>query len=296
MKIVFLGTSSMQPTKERGLPAFLFSHGSENILVDCGEGTQRQMKIKKIKPNKLTKILISHWHGDHVLGLGGLIRNLGANQYGGILEIYGPKDIEKYMGNILNSCVYEERIKIKLIEIKHGKIFENKDFFIEAFKLKHPGLCYGFNFIEKERRKINLNYTKKFGLVKHQLLGDLQKGKDIIWKGKRIKVKDATNLVFGKKVSYISDTKYFKDILNFIKNADLLISEATYLEIDKDKAEAYQHLTAKQAAKLAKEGNVKKLVLTHFSQRYKDEMEFKEEAVKIYRNVVCAKDFMEINI
>lgn len=296
MKVVFLGTSSMQPTKERGLPAFLFSHGSENILVDCGEGTQRQMKIKKIKPNKLTKVLISHWHGDHVLGLGGLIRNLGANQYNGTLEIYGPREIKKYIDNILNSCIYEERVNIRLVEINPGKIFENKEFYIEAFKLEHSSLCYGFNFIEKERRKINLNYTKKFGLTKHQILGELQKGKDIIWKGKKIKAKNATILVPGKKISYISDTKYFGKLTGFIKNADLLISESTYLERDNDKAEAYNHLTSKQAAKLAKEGYVKKLVLTHFSQRYRDCKEFREEAVKIFKNTVCANDFMEIDI
>ena len=296
MKIVFLGTSSMQPTKERGLPAFLFSYGSENILVDCGEGTQRQMKIKKIKPNKLTKILISHWHGDHVLGLGGLIRNLGANQYNGTLEVYGPKGIEKYMDNILNSSVYEERTSIKLIEIDSGKIFENKDFYIEAFKLEHSSLCYGFNFVGKDKRKINLNYTKKFRLVKHPILGELQKGNDIVWEGRKIKAKDATILISGKKISYISDTKYFGKLASFIKNSDLLISESTYLEKDSDKAKDYTHLTAKQAAELAKEGKVKKLALTHFSQRYKDYKEFKDEATKVFKNTVCASDFMEIDI
>lgn len=296
MKITFLGTSAMQPTKERNLPCLLFSYSSENILIDCGEGVQRQMKIKGVKPAKLTKILISHWHGDHVLGLGGLIRNLGANQYNGILEIYGPKGINEFVHCILNSCVYDERIKIKLNEIHDGKIFENKEIYIEAFKLEHSSLCYGFNIIEKDKRKMNMTYLKKFDLVKNPILGELQRGKNIIWKGQRIKVDKATHLIKGRKFSYVVDTKYFSGIKNKIKNADLLVCESTYLEDMKEKASEYKHLTAKLAAKLAKESNVKKLVLTHFSQRHKNAEEFKKEASKVFRNVVCAKDFMEISI
>lgn len=296
MEITFLGTSAMQPTRERNLPSLLFSHGSENILVDCGEGSQRQMKIKGIKPSKITRILISHWHGDHVLGLGGLIMNLSANQYKNELEIYGPKGIKDFIKNILHSCVYEERIKIKLNEIKEGVIFESKELIIEAFKLKHSSLCYGFNFIEKDKRKMNMDYLKKFNLIKHPILGDLQKGKNIIWKGNKISVDKATKLIKGRKFSYVVDTEYINNIKNEVKCADLLVCESTYLEDMKDKANDYKHLTAKQAAKIAKEANVKKLILTHFSQRYKHAEEFKKEASKIFKNVICAKDFMNIKI
>lgn len=296
MKILFLGTSSMQPTKERNLSSVLFSHGTENILIDCGEGTQRQMKVAGVKPAKLTKILISHWHGDHVLGLGGLIRNLGANQYNGILEIYGPKGIKEFINCILHSCIYEDRIKINLHEIKEGVIFENKEIYIGAFKLEHSSLCYGFSLVEKDKRKINLEYTKKFGLTKHPILGELQRGKNIVWNGKKINIKDATKLVKGKKISYVSDTGYSNKLKKYAKDSDLIICEATYLDSMHEKAKEYKHLTAKQAAKIAKESNAKKLVLTHFSQRYKDQDECRKEAAGVFKNVVCAKDFMEFEV
>lgn len=296
MEIVFLGTSAMQPTKERNLSSIWFSHGSENLLIDCGEGTQRQMKIAGLKPTKLTRILISHWHGDHVLGLGGLIRYLSANNYNNMLYIYGPRGIEKFVSNILNSCVFGGNVKLKLIEIKNGNIFENKEIYIEAFRLNHTDVCYGFNIIERDKRKIDVRYLSKFGLKTHPLVGDLQKGKDIVWKGKKIKVKDATKVVKGGRISFIIDTGYSDEIVKSVKGADLVISEATFLDELKDKAKLYKHLTAKQAAEIAKKAKVKKLILTHFSQRYKNSNELLKEAKKVFKNSRCAKDFMKVGL
>jgi len=294
MEITFLGTSAMQPTKERNLSSVLFNYGSENILVDCGEGTQRQMKIAGLKPTRITRILISHWHGDHVLGLGGLIRYLGANEYNNILYIYGPRGIKDYVKNILNSCVFTDTIKIELTEIKEGLIFKNKDFYIESFRLDHTEVCYGFNFIEKDKRKINVKYLAKFGLKTHPLIGELQKGKDIIWQNKKIKVKDATMSIKGRKISFIVDTGFNENISKSVKEADIVICEATYSDDLKEKAKDYKHLTAKQAAEIAKKAKAKKLILTHFSQRYNDVRDLEKESKKIFKNTVCAKDFMKI--
>ena len=294
MEITFLGTSAMQPTKERNLSSVLFNYGSENILVDCGEGTQRQMKIAGLKPTRITRILISHWHGDHVLGLGGLIRYLGANEYNNTLYIYGPKGIKDYVKNILNSCVFTDNVKIELIEIKEGLIFENKDFYIESFRLNHTEVCYGFNFIEKDKRKINVKYLAKFGLKTHPLIGELQKGKDIVWQNKKIKSRDATIIAKGKKISFIIDTGFDENIIKSVKEADLVICEATYSDDLKEKAIKYKHLTAKQASEIAKKAKAKRLILTHFSQRYPDVKELEKESKKLFKNTTCAKDFMKI--
>ena len=294
MEITFLGTSAMQPTKERNLSSVLFNYNSENILVDCGEGTQRQMKIAGLKPTRINRILISHWHGDHVLGLGGLIRYLGANEYNNTLYIYGPKGIKEYIKNILNSCVFTENVKIELIELKEGLIFENKEFYIESFRLYHTEVCYGFNFIEKDKRRINVKYLAKFGLKTHPLVGELQRGKDIVWEKKKIKAKDATITVKGKKISFIIDTGFDKSISKSVKESDLVICEATYSDDLKEKAMKYKHLTAKQAAEIAKQAKAKKLILTHFSQRYPDIKELEKESKKLFKNTTCAKDFMKI--
>ncbi len=296
MKITFLGTGSMQPTRERNLSCTYLNYEAEHILFDCGEGTQRQMRIADLKPTKLTRIIISHFHADHVLGLGGLMRNLEVNGYTGTLQIYGPKGIEKFYNNIVNSAYYGTGLKVKLIEIKPGKIVDEPKFYIEAFALDHSVPSYGFSFVEKDKRKIDLDYLKKFGLKQHPILGDLQKGKDIVWEGKKITVKNATKLVKGKKISIILDTGYCENCIKIAKDADLLISESTFSIEEKDKAKEYKHLTSQDAAKIAKKSKVKKLILTHFSQRYKDEKILEQEAKKIFKNVESAKDFLEINI
>ena len=200
MKIVFLGTGAMQPTKDRNLSAIYLNYDSEHILFDCGEGTQRQMKIAGIAPTKLTKVIISHFHADHVLGLGGLLRNLEANNYNKVLEIYGPKGLEKFFNNIVNSAYHILSIKVKLIEIKPGIIINEQKFTLEAFNLSHSVPSFGFRLKEKYKRKINLEYLSKFGLKQHPLLGELQRGKNIVWEGKKITVDKATKLVRGKVV------------------------------------------------------------------------------------------------
>ena len=296
MKIIFLGTGSMQPTRERNLSSIYINHDSEHFLVDCGEGTQRQMKIAEIRPTKITKVLISHFHADHVLGLGGLLRNLDANQYNGILEIYGPEGLKKFFNNIVHSAYYGDGVNIKLIEFNEGIIIDTQKLIVESVKLNHSVPSYGFIFKEKDKRKIDVNYTSKFGLTMHPLLGELQKGKDITYKGKKITVEKATKLVKGKKLGIILDTAPCNNCIKIAKDADILISESTFSESEKEKAKEYKHLTAKQAAEIAKKGKSKILILTHFSQRYKDISELKKEAHSVFKNVEAAEDFKEFEI
>jgi len=294
MEVLFLGTSGMHPTKKRNLFSVLIRHGSENILIDCGEGTQRQMRIAGFKSPKISKILITHLHGDHINGLPGLLQNLNANQYSKKLEIYGPKGLKNLMNSIFQ--IIGQRLNIKIVEIKSGVVFKEKDFYVEAKELKHSTKVYGYSFIESDKRKMDLKYLKKFGLKKHVLLGDLQRGKDIVYNGKKIKVKNATKLVKGKKISITVDTIYCDNCVKLAKDADLLISECTFSNELKDKAKEYKHLTAKDAGTIAKKAKVKKLYLTHFSQRYTNSSILLKEAKKIFKNSFAAEDFMKIKV
>lgn len=298
MKVTFLGTGSMVPTPERNHTSILLSYENENMLIDCGEGTQKQLRIAKIAPTKITKVLITHWHGDHVLGLPGFIQTLGANEYNKVLDIYGPKGSKEYLANMFKGFINEFRIKIRINEIKEGVFFKSKDYRLEAKMLNHSAPCYGYSFIESDKRNININHTKKFGLTRHPILKELQEGKNIVWKGQKISVDDATILRKGKKISFVLDTTYTKKAVELAKDADLLICEATHLEELKEKTEEYKHLTTKQAALIAKEADVKKLVITHFSQRYKeaDAKMLEKEAKEVFKETVAAKDFMEISI
>lgn len=294
MKITFLGTGAMLPTKERNPNAIFISYKSEGILIDCAEGTQRQLRYAGISPTKVTKLLITHWHGDHVLGIPGLMQSLGASNYTKKLEIYGPKGSKNFFKNMMNGLAFKSRIKFELKEVNEGKFFENEDFYLEANGVKHSIDCLSYSLIEKDKLKINIGYTKKFGLTQHPLLGELQRGKDIIYDGKKIKVKDATIVKKGKKICFILDTYYDKKLIKIAKDSDLLISESTWLE--NDKLQDKEHLSAKDAGLLAKRAKVKKLILTHFSQRYRDLSEILKECKKEFNNTELAKDLMSLEI
>ncbi len=296
MQILFLGTSSMVPTKERNQSAVLVSYGSEGILVDCGEGTQRQLKIAGVKLTKITKILISHLHGDHVLGLPGMIQSMSSADYNDILNIYGPVGTKKFVENLFKTFLFDKKIEIQVRDIKSGRFSESDDLILEAQSLEHNVDTLGYSIIEKDKRKINLKFTKKLGIPDGPLLGKLQDGKNIVWKGKKINVDDATDIVKGKKATIISDTVPCKGADMLAKDSDLLISEATYASDLEDKSIEYGHMTSKQAAELANRTGSKKLVLTHFSARYKNTLKLEEDARDYFDDVLCAEDFMKINL
>ena len=295
IEITFLGTGCMQPTKARNHSGILLTSGGENILLDCGEGIQRQMKIAGIRPAKITRLLISHWHGDHVLGIPGLMSSMGADKPSLVLKIYGPTGTRKYLQNLFKSFAAKKIIDYEVKEIKSDIFFKNDDFELEAQPLKHSVACLGFSFKEKDKRKIKIDAAGRLGL-EGPILGKLQQGKNVSYKGKKIKANDVSYVVEGKKISYIADTVPCEGAEKLAKNADVLISEGTHLDEIKEKTEKYMHLTVKQAALIASENNAKKLVITHLSQRYKEPSEALAEAKTYFNNVIVAEDFMKIKV
>jgi len=296
IELTFLGTSSMVPTPERNHSAILLTFKGESMLVDCGESTQKQLKIAKVKPTKIRKILISHLHGDHVLGLPGLMQTLSASDYEGTLSIYGPTGISRFMENMLVTFAFDNKLEYRVYEISEGVFFDGPDYSLEAVGLEHSLPCFGFSFVEKDKRRIKLQYVKAKGIPDGPLLGDLQNGKEIVWKGDKISPKDATYIVKGKKVSFINDTVYCNGCDKLARGSDVLVSESTYTDLFKEKAREHMHLTARQAAEIASRNDVGELILTHFSQRFKTTDEVLLEAKEIFPNVSCAFDFMKKKI
>ena len=294
-EIIFLGTSCMHPTKERNHSGILLKYKSENILMDCGEGIQRQMRLAGIKPAKITRLLISHWHGDHVFGIPGLLSSMGADQYAKKLYIYGPKGSKKFLEHMVKSFAAKDIIDFVVKEVSSEKFFENDDFELHSEKLKHSTDCIGFSFIEKDKLRIKVSAAEKLKLS-GPILGELQKGENVVHKGKKIKYEDLTYLVHGKKISYIADTAPCNGANNLAKDATLLISEGTHLDEIKEKTEKYLHLTVKDAALIASENNAQKLVITHISPRYKSISEISSEARDHFENTVIAEDFMHIKV
>ncbi|MDO8622841.1 MAG: ribonuclease Z [archaeon] len=298
VKITFLGTADAIPSKDRNHTAILLTYEEENILVDCGEGTQRQFRKAELNPCKITRILISHWHGDHVLGIPGLLQTLAFSGYNKTLFIYGPKGTKKYINEMLNTFVFVNKFKIEVKDIeKSGKFFETERFYLEAEKLYHGIPGYAYNFIRKGKFKIDKTKLRKAKLPQNSLLQELKKGKDIVYEGKKYKAKDLVYREDDEKISFVLDTGFDKKIIPFVKNSDLLISEASFSESEKDKAKEHKHLTSSQAGEIAKKSNSKKLFLTHLSQRYERNPEkLLNETKKIFKNSFLAKDLDIIEV
>ena len=287
----------MVPTKERNHSALLISYESELLLIDCGEGTQRQIRMAGVKPSKITKILITHWHGDHVFGLPGLLQTMAAAGYEGTLQLFGPKGTARKFELLKQASLGENNLmEIVVQDIKETVFHETEEYRLEALPLEHSIPCVGYSFVEKEKVKIDLQAVKKLGIPEGPLLRQLQSGKPVTVDGKAIKPEQVTYHKKGKKVSFIFDTALCDNCVKLAKGADVLVCEATYAADREDKASSYLHLTAKQAAMIANKADAGKLVLTHFSQRYKDTQQIEEDARDIFDNVVCAKDFMKVRI
>jgi ribonuclease Z len=293
--ITFLGTGQAIPTPRRNHTSILLQYKDENILIDCGEGTQRQIRKAKLNPCSITKLLITHWHGDHILGIPGLLQTLALSGYNKQLEVYGPRGTLFHMNKIMNMFVFQGAIKYKVIEVE-GKFFENSDFALEALPMTHGAPCLAYSFIEKAKTRINKEKLEKLK-IKGKIIAQLAQGKDILWNNKKIKAEDLTYSQPEKKISIILDTSLNKNMEKIAENADLLICESTYTKKDEDASGFKYHLTAEQAAETAKKAKVKKLILTHISQRY----EFKEkfilaEARKIFKNSEVVEDLSKVEV
>jgi ribonuclease Z len=275
INITFLGTSSGVPTISRNHISILLNYKEENILIDCGEGTQRQFRKAKLNPCKLTRLLITHFHGDHTFGLPGLFQTLSLNKYQKTLHIYGPVGTKNFISKVFDTFIHSERIKYEVHEV-NGRFLETKDFFLSALVLDHDAPCNGYIFQEKDKLRIDKSKLKKLRIPNSKVISNLTQAKNIKINNKIIKYKDITFKEKGKKISFIFDTKVCNNAKKLAKDSDLSIIESTFLESSKDGkrlAKEYRHLTASEAAEIAKRQKVKKLVLTHISQRYENKRE-----------------------
>ncbi len=295
--ITFLGTSQAIPTAKRNHTAILLKYLGENILIDCGEGTQRQFRKAKINPCKLTRILITHWHGDHILGIPGLLQTLLLNGYSKTLYIYGPKGTNYFMKQIINTFVPYNKIPLVIKEVSTGKVLETKDFIIESQPMKHSNPCNAYSFTVKSKLRLEKNKLKALKIKDKKLFGQLQQGKDIKINGKIIKASSITYKTIPKKVSFILDTAINPNCHKLAKGSDTIIAEAVYLNNEKNLAALHEHLTAEQAAQIAKKAKAKNLYLAHLSQRYDgNEKLVSNEAKKQFKNTIIAEDLMEIKV
>jgi ribonuclease Z len=300
MQVIFLGTAGSIPTTRRALPAIVIKREGELIIFDCGEGIQRQIITAKVGFHKKTKVFITHMHGDHVLGLPGLIQTMSLLDRQKELEIYGPVGIKAFIEAIRQTVQFALTFPITVKEIiKEGIVCEEKEYIVQAASANHvvPALAYAV--IEKPRPgRFNKEKAKKLGVPEGPLWSRLQHGESVrSSNGKIVKPEDILGEPrLGRKIVYTGDTRPSKALVKLAENADLLIHEATLGDELKERASEDGHSTPSEAAKTAKKAEVKRLILTHISARYKTPDTLLKQAKKIFKNAEIAEDFMRIDL
>ena len=294
-KLTILGCHSATPRVNAHPTAQYLEINSRHFLIDCGEGTQRQMRLNKVGFSKINTIFISHLHGDHFFGLIGLISTFGILNREKELHIHGPKGIKEVINIQLKHSKSYVKFKIIFHELNSTEselIFEDEKVKVYTIPLHHRVYTNGFLFKEKEKsRKINISAVKKFKEIDVCDYNNLKAGKDFkLDSGDVIKNSELTcNPEKAVSYAYCSDTSYKPSIIEIINGVDLLYHESTFLTDKEDLASKTGHSTAKQAATIAKKANVKKLVLGHYSSRYKNISLFKKEAQEVFENVSLAE-------
>lgn len=297
MEIIFLGTSSAVHSYNRNHPAIILKAFGETMLFDCGEGTQRQLIFAKVSPMKISKIFLSHYHGDHILGLPGLLQSMNFRGRETKLTIYGPKGLNTLKNAIFNLGYSKIDFPIEFIEIGTETIESCEEYIIKSQDVNHQVPCLAYTVKELKKPRFLREKAIELGVPVGPAFGKLHNGEEVEVNGKIIKPEQVLGPARkGNKVTYSGDTTPCEEMIEFAKDSTLLIHESTYVNEDADKAKDNFHSTSSDAARIAKKSNSKQLVLTHFSTRYTSLDDLLKEAKEIFENTKLAKDFMKIEI
>ena len=289
MKVVVLGTSGSTPTKTRGMPSVAVVRNGNVYLFDCGEGTQMRMMQNGVNISSIRAIFISHTHGDHVIGLAGLIRTLALNNRTEPLPIFVPSGYEHVVKNLITFDKALIKYPIIIKGTGRGKVYEEDEIEVRAFPLNHTIRCNGYVFEEKRKRRFIKERCEELG-IKGKEYSILSRRGFIIKNGRKISIKDLTYFQEGRKLVYATDTRPCISTIRAARNADILIHEATFTEKEKELAIERKHSTAKEAAIIASKAHAKMLLLVHISARYRSTLPIKNEAKRFFENVVVARD------
>lgn len=290
--LIILGSSSQQPTRYRNHGGYLVRWNEEGLLFDPGEGTQRQFIFANVAPTCVNRIFISHFHGDHCLGFGSMLMRLNGDKVTHPIHCYYPASGKKYFDRLRYGTIYHENIEVIEHPVYEEGIVENDGrFLIEATFLDHGIDNVGWRITEPATRKFEKEKLKQFH-IQGEKVGELQEQGSIEIDGRKILLDDVSYIRPGDTLAVVIDTRFCQNAIDISKNARLLLCESTYLEEHRDLAYDHYHLTAKQAAEIAKAAGAKQLVLTHFSARYLSSKAFELEAQSIFPNTLAAEDLM----
>lgn len=288
--LTILGCSSQQPTRNRNHGAYLLRWNEEGFLFDPGEGTQRQFIFANLAPTVVTRILISHFHGDHCLGLGSMIMRLNLDKVKHDVHCYYPLSGKKYFDRLRYGTIYHETVNIIEHPVEEaGIVHEDEKFQIEAAFLDHSVDCIGWKIKESDRRKFSKEKLNALG-VRGEMVRELKEKGRLLVDGKAVLLDEVSETVEGDRFSIVIDTRMCQNAIDIARGAKMFLCESTYLDREKELAWNHYHLTAREAAMIAKEANVEHLLLTHFSARYRTIEEFERESRAVFPNARAVED------
>jgi ribonuclease Z len=298
VELLFLGTGGSVPTPERNTTSIALRHGPEVLLFDCGEGTQRQFMRSSFSYMKVTRVFITHLHGDHFLGLPGLIQSMNFNGRVRTLSVYGPGGIKDLMSAVLGLGYYDLGFDVQTFELEDGDAVSGDDFTVRAVEVEHTVPALGYVFEENPMPgRFMPERAKALGVPEGPLFARLQNGEAVTVKGKTVEPESVMGPQrAGLKMAYSGDTRPCPRLLEAARGADLLVHEATVASDLKEKARAFGHSTAEEAGRFAAEAGVGKLYLVHFSGRYEDPTPLLEEARRFFPESYLGVDLMAVEV
>lgn len=298
MQIVFLGTSGSWPTPKRNVSAVAIKRGPEVLLFDCGEGTQRQFMQSTLSFMQVSRVFVSHFHGDHFLGLPGMVQSMSMNGREVPLEVYGPRGIERLVTELLSLGYFTPGFAVQAKELTPGAAIDGGEYVVKAFEAVHTVPCLSYVLEEKPRPgRFSLERAEALGVPSGPMYSRLQEGESVQVGGRTVHPDDVLGPPRrGRKIVYTGDTMPHESLVEIARHADVLIHDATSDAALEEKANRYGHSSSRQAAEIAKEAGVGLLVLTHLSPRYEEPTKILEDAKKVFENVRVAEDFAEIEV
>ena len=298
LKLVFLGTSAAMPTTKRALTSICLVRDHEILMFDAGEGTQISYMKTNLPWNKKMKIFVTHLHGDHCVGILGMLQTMSMQRRTEPVEIFGPDGIDEFIATNIKILKFVLSFPVIISPIQDEKVSEEDEYTVLACDAQHGIPAFSYRYQEKDRPgKFFPNKAKALGIPEGKAWYELQSGNSIKINGKNISPDDVTGEKrVGKNIGVSGDSRPTKKLTKFFKNCNYLSFDSTFSDELQDRAVETNHSTAKEAAELAKNASVGTLILTHFSARYKDETVLLDEAKEIHESTIAAKDLMEIEI
>jgi len=298
VQIVFLGTSGSWPTPKRNVSAIAVKRGPEVILFDCGEGTQRQFMLSKLSFMQITRIFLTHFHGDHFLGIPGLVQSMSMNGRERELLVYGPSGTEELVDTLVNLGHFTPGFLVRAKSLASGDTVECGEYAVRAIESAHTVPALGYALEEPARPgRFSLEKARELGVPEGPLYSKLQSGQPVTVRGRAIRPEDVLGpMRRGRKIVYTGDTLPTKHISEAAKNCDVLIHDATADTELEEKANRYGHSTGRQAAEIARAANANVLILTHVSPRYEDAGVILADAKAVFPNTYMAEDFFEFEV